>query len=335
MGWGVFALSAGLITLQRQYAAHGSRAQMLGRTAAIVWPVAVPLILMLVWRQEGGLPTVYIEDVVRDKIQHLAAMLRDQSQLLDFTTLGFCILALFWLLREKIAIFNPSMLWVSLGLWATYIVMPSCVFGSYFADARLIHVAAILTFTGLKWQHPSRTLMSGVAVVACLLFASRMGVTTLTWNRKNTQMQQHLTALEFIPRGARILALVPLRCTQLTWDTQYQYKHLSDMSIVRRDAFVNTLWRMPGAQSLTLKYNLDTRYHSDPSQYVAEDGCANLAPNITHALRDFPRDRFDFVWMLDLAGSTRIMPKDLHLLYRDPQTALYKINRQSPAPAAR
>lgn len=327
MGWGVFALCAGLIELQRQTAAGGNRAQMLLRTALRVWPVAVPLVPMLVWRQKGGLPSLYSYDAVLDKIHHFTTVLRDQSQLLDIITLAVCILGLFWMVREKIATFAKPVLWAVLGLWAAFLVMPTIVFGSAYADARLIHVAAMLTFLGLRWQNPSRQLVLAFACLTCLLFASRMAVTTIAWSRKNTEVNQNLTALKLVPRGARMLILVRMTCENLQWATDYQYSHLGDMGVVRRDAFVNSLWSMQGAQTLEITYNTDTAYHSDPSQFVAENGCKNLAPSISYTLRTFPRDRFDFVWIQRLEGTTRAMPADVSLLYRDRQTALYKVKR--------
>jgi hypothetical protein len=327
MGWGIFALCAGLVELQRQHATGKSVVAVVGQTALRVWPLAVPLALILLWRQQGGAPSGYASNMVADKIRHLVSALRDQNQILDIGTMAVLIFCVFALLREKIASAARPMLWASLGLWVAFALMPTFVFGSYYADARLVHVAAVLTLVSLKWQHPSPKLATSFSLATGLLFAARMAVTTMAWISDSRAVQQHLTALNLVPVGARVLVVNRVECDHPRWKIDYHYWHLSDMAVVRRNAFVNSMWFVPGAEALTIRYNLDTPYYADPSQYVSGRPCSNIPKTLAMVARDFPRNRFDYVWMLRLDGTPQPMPADLVPLYRDPATALYKVRR--------
>jgi hypothetical protein len=327
MGWGIFALCAGLIELQRQWAIHKKFSLVSWQTALRVWPLAVPLVLMLVWRKQGGAPSGFRDDALRDKLQHFIAILRDQNIFLDIASFACVALCLFWLMRERIAVISSSLKWACLGLWPVIFMMPTFVFGSYFADARLMHVAAILTILALNWLSSSRKLVLFFTLAVMSLFAVRMAVTTQAWHRDDVLITRHLSALNLVPRGSRLLVVNRVSCTMPQWKIDYFYWHLSDMAVVRRDAFVNSMWLVAGAESLDIIYNRDTAFHADPSQFIADDGCTDYPKTMTETLKAFPRDRFDFVWMLRLEGTRPAMPADLKLLYEDQQTALFRIKR--------
>ena len=69
---------------------------------------------------------------------------------------------------------------------------------------------------------------------------------------------------------------------------------------MRRDAFVNGQWTMPGAQLLSIKYAPAKGYAEDPTQVMRPRRCrARRARSIESSLALFPRHAFDYVWLVN------------------------------------
>ena len=85
-------------------------------------------------------------------------------------------------------------------------------------------------------------------------------------------------------------------------------------------------WRMAGAQLLSVK-DIDGWgwFGTDPSQQVNADGCGTWEHwSIDHSLTALPREKFDFLWLIDpppydprhLAGLTPVWRHSGSILYR-------------------
>ncbi len=103
--------------------------------------------------------------------------------------------------------------------------------------------------------------------------------------------------------GARVMALANVPCRSAWYTTRME--HLSSMATVRREAFVNDQWVAPGAQLLRIRYTYPDRYfrffRHDPSQIVRRPDCrARNEPILELALQFFPRNAFDYLWMIDM-----------------------------------
>ncbi len=339
MGWGIFAVCVGMIELQRVVAAQGLRPLPVIRHLCLqVWPAAMPLVLMALWQSGSGLAhtTFYQDGFLLYKLAGFMTALRETSPVLDIGTLALMILALFWALREKQAQTDPALRWAGLGLLATYAAMPSIVMTSAFADTRLMHVVLIVLILSVRWQTSNRLVAHVFAAVFLGVFGLRMAATTHAWALANRNISSHLLAIRDIPPGSRILSFMLNKCDENDWPIRYEYNHLTDMGVVRKNAFVNSQWAVPGAQLLRITYNADTGYQTDPSQYVFTGSCAGeQKPPLANALQSFPRDRFDYVWVTHLEGHKLVPPKDLQLLWRDDNSLFFKVIKHHSGTAAK
>ncbi len=336
IGWGVLGLCSGIILL-----AHLKSQNQLKDKRAIyaatlqMLPVSLPLLFMVFWRSrsDGG-ATGFRSGFIQEKLIALFQFLAAQSIVLDLLATIMILLLIFWALRSGKAKFAPGLLWSGLALAVLFIVMPSYIFGSFNADTRLVHIFVLLLL--LSIATPGMLTRQQCLIAACLLLAltgARTASITLSWAEKNKRIGKHLSALEIIPNGSRILALRVFNCAPATWVNDFEYNHLADMAIIRRDAFVNTQWHVPGAQPMLPIYNQDTDFGSDPSQYVWDGPCAPRGGNnLTDVLRTFPRNRFDYLWLLRADLRTTSMPDDLRKLYSDHQTALFYIPKPPSIP---
>ena len=74
---------------------------------------------------------------------------------------------------------------------------------------------------------------------------------------------------------------------------------MDSLAIVRRDAFTNGQWDVPGAQLLAPLGARGTRFNADPSQLVRRPDCpSDLRPVLAQRIAAFPRDRFGYVWTI-------------------------------------
>jgi aspartyl-tRNA synthetase len=81
-----------------------------------------------------------------------------------------------------------------------------------------------------------------------------------------------------------------------------------------------------GANLLTLKYREAGRFAADPSQIVRPVGC-NIRSvwSIDDALRAVPRDRFDFVWIIDPPPFDTRLTAGMQPVWRGPGSILYRV----------
>jgi hypothetical protein len=132
-----------------------------------------------------------------------------------------------------------------------------------------------------------------------------------------------LQALDHVAPGSRVLALTEKPCA-MPWQLS-RMDHLGGMAVVRRDVFINDNWTMAGAQLMRLRYRAGA-FSEDPSQMVEAPECRYRGRrNLADAVRDFPRDRFDYVWLIDGKPANVPAMPDLRMIWRSPTGALYRV----------
>jgi hypothetical protein len=105
--------------------------------------------------------------------------------------------------------------------------------------------------------------------------------------------------------------------------------------IVRRHGLVNNHWENPGAKLLTNKYLPAGDFRYDPSQLVRDPSCPLYhATPINRQLARFPRQAFDYVWLVRPPPFDRRLLGNAELIHRSPGAYLYRL-RPDPGSAAR
>jgi hypothetical protein len=335
--WGLLALMIGGYELARH------RPSLRGFLTAVrdALPAAAPILPMIIWRAgnaTGERTWLYADDWWLRKLNGLSVILRDSHVVLDQVSLviiGAMALTL-WRLSGRTAI-RPLAIGGGLCLLAT-VAMPNFFFSTWFADDRMWPIALTLLLLCIAGPKASHTKwVHAIAALAVLLFCVRMGATTLSWSQVDGIRAPHLAALNHVPRGARVMAMVVQPCED-PWRMTYRLNHLPSMAIVLRDAFVNSQWRGVNAFWMTHKTNADTRFGHDPSQFVLNDACgavttANRPRYLSEALAQFPRERYDYLWLL-FNEPTQAPPLGLALAYSYPQGRLYRLTPQPTGQAS-
>lgn len=292
------------------------------------WPLLVTLAAMAVWRSNSsGAETLGWFDFSW-KLHAAILTLRDQSRLLDLASLGAIVLLIYFACRDSRATVDPRFGLAALIFTAALILLPFQLFGSAFADARVypfLFIAAILAVK-LHATPESQGIARKMAVGFAALFAVRVAVSAVGYVDYDAAFQRHLTALDHVERGSSVAVLVAHPC-----DTPWRLSrvdHLGSMALLRRDAFVNSQWDVPGAELLRPKHALGTRFNADPSQFVRDASCpSDLRPELAAKIGRLPEGYFDYMWVLNFGRQTLPTHPSWTPVYSDDNSTLYRLAR--------
>jgi hypothetical protein len=289
-------------------------------------PVAAPIVpmVLLAYGARGSQET-YGWFIWSQKLHALEFTLRDQSQLLDIGSLALAGALICAALASKR--FNGTLGAAALILLVSVAVVPFQALGSAFADGRLWPLVFIIALLAIGFREEARgRAPAWLALGAATVFAVRLAVATIGFQAYDAAYARHLQALDKVERGAKIAVFLEFPC-DVAW-RRPRLDHLDGLAIVRRDAFTNAQWDVPGAQLLSPLGAVGTGYNADPSQLVRRRDCpADLRPVLAQRIASFPRDRFGYVWVLGFDPATLSRYAGLTPLFADDRTILYRIDK--------
>ena len=98
--------------------------------------------------------------------------------------------------------------------------------------------------------------------------------------------------------------------------------------MARREGFSNDQWQIDGVNLMNVKYFDAGVFRKDPSQMVFPDWCGGKRRwTVNNALKAIPRDRFDFVWMVDVPAFNPELLQGMTPIWRGKGSMLYRIDR--------
>ncbi|AQR74302.1 hypothetical protein [Sphingomonas sp. LM7] len=329
VGWGVLGILA--------FGAELARARRQGRSwpatpvaaGVACLPLALPMVLLLVWRSGEGAGATGRFFEVRLKLGFLAMALRDRWAPFDIASVALIAIILYRAVRDRRVEHAPPIAAAALLLLAAFALLPFILFGSAFADMRIapfMLILALLTFrTGEAFPARERATL---ALIGLAFFAARTAGTTIGFWMVDREWNRHLQALDHIPRGARLVTFVGSRCID-TW-AHPRESHLSALALVRRSAFSNDQWLLAGSTPITVIAPGLGKYATDPSQLVLLEPCPIPSDFMTmnDALAGLPRDRFDYVWLINPPAHDPRLTAGMQALWRNETDILYRIDNR-------
>ncbi len=293
-GWAVLLVAVAACELARgQGVASATRRSL---------PLLLPA-LLIAWQSRGGVvPQLYLW---QHKLDWLLILLHAEWPVADGIGLALLLVAGYALLRGP-GIRRHTGLLLAAGLLALcFVIVPNALMGSYFADQRLLAPLLMLGF--LAFAMPPGRRETAVAVIGIILFGARITEISTGWRQRGAAAVADLAALDSVPRGARIaLVIGPDACEDFAL---HSLAHLPSLAIVRREAFVNTQWDLPGPQLLR------------PLWSPTEAQCSTDRPLVAR-LAAVPRQRFDYVWVLGAAAAPQPWLSRVHA---GPRMQLYRV----------
>ena len=328
-GWGLLSLLCFSAETVRLY--EGGRGRLrAGAEAALHCAVlALPLFVTLAWPGER-------HDLAKGWFDWGAkwigaySSLRDRWGPFDVSSveLGGVIFA-FALISPKLTL-SRILAFTAVLLGAAFLVLPRYVLDSAYADARLIPYLFALALLSIRLREGADGRVGQLlAVLASAFFAARIVGTTISLAIAANDQQVKLRAIDFVPRGARVATFYGLPTAE-PWALP-RNSHLGGLVIARREGFSNDQWVTANLNMLELKYRDADGFALNPSQIVRPNGEHDaIYRTIDEALKLVPRDKFDYIWLIDVPPFDRRLLQDLQPVWKEPGTTLYRI-RPTPA----
>jgi hypothetical protein len=348
-GWGVLGL---LVWSAELVKAHDRKPRWIKAaiTSAIrCLPLCGPIVLMLLWRggDAGGRTAGFLN--VSSKILALFSAVRDRWLLWDSFAVGVAIVLVASAVFDKYLTFSRRLAIPTAVLALIFVVLPSEIFGSAYADMRLIPFVLMLAIVAIRPRDTtSPETVRRLAILGTLFLALRLTGNTISLWIAHNESASELAAIKYIAPGSAVLSLVGSSCGK-SW-AMPRYSHLGSMVIVRKRGFSNDQWQIAGGQLLHVTYSKAQPFMADPSELTTSRECkrrilANVAKfagvhaaaqyverkyrTTDEALQQFPRDAFDYVWLIRPEGYTEQPPVDLRPIWSGPNSWLFQVIHQS------
>ena len=336
-GWGTLGVLAFSAELVRQYDRGHPFIASGFRSAFHCLALAPPVALVLMWRSEAaGVTTDWFN--MERKLDWLSMALRDRWEWFDLAALAVAGALILWAMVDRRMTYSRNLAASALFLSIVFVLLPRIVFGSAYADMRLAPYLFAIGIIAIRFpEGGGRRLVSVLGVAGLAFFLIRTGGTTIsTWLYDRTY-DRELAALDHVPRGAAMVSFVGRECVE-PW-AMNRLLHLPGLAIVRREAFSNDQWFMAGAQLLRVHYREGWPFVGDPTQIVTRRRCRGEGwRSMNMALAAFPRDAFDYVWLISPPAHDPALLKGLSPIWRSGTSVLYRVedgasNANSDTPA--
>ena len=322
-GWGTLGLLCFSAEAVRQHD-RGTGWVRSGTWAALhAGVMALPALIILMWQSEVSGPATIGWFNWQLKLEALVSVLRDRWIQFDWLSLGLIVLLLFYALVSRRLTFSRNLAFSALVLAAVFLLLPRMIFGSAFADMRLLPFVFAVAVLAIRFKHETYLpLARAIAVAGLAFFLVRTAAHTVSFAIAADDYRAKLAALDHVPIGARVVSIYGAACGS-AWPMA-RNSHLGAMVMVRRHGFSNDQWISPGVNLLSLKEPKSGRYFSaDPSQMARPNDCRRPV-RIDQALAAIPSERIDYVWLIDPHPFDPKLVADMRPVWRGPGSVLYQ-----------
>jgi hypothetical protein len=306
------------------------------RAALACLPLAPPAVGLIAWRlarvTEGSVTNGWFFWQV--KAGYLLQLLRDRWYGFDVASAAVLALVALYALDSRKLSFDRILAHAAAILLVCYVAMPSRIFGAAFADMRLLPYLCAVTLLAIRPLPEAGARFAKTLALAGLAFLLvRTGGTTASFALYSREFQRELGALPHIREGSRVVAIIGSPC-RAQW-TMRRLDHISGIAIVRRRAFTNDQWDVPGAQLVMPHYPAAGPFEHDSSQIVRLSNCPGFGDSQTldQKLREVPYGAFDYLWLVEPPKYDPSVVATLHPVWRNGTSVLYRIDHPQPAGA--
>ena len=324
-GWGTLGLLAFSADAVRQHDRGETWLKAAFKAALNASVMALPLVVMLAWRIDvrGGLTGDWFN--LEAKFDYLVMALRDRWRVFDVVSLLLVTGVLVEALRNPRLGFSRNLAFSALVLISVFVLLPRIIFGSAYADMRLVPYMIAVAVLAIRFRHAThRPTAQLLAIVGVAFYLVRIAGATLSLAMAADDQRAKFEALDHIPMGSAVASIVGEACG--TGWALPRKAHYGAMVIVRRHGFSNDQWVLEGINLLRLRYDEAGVFAFDPSQRVRAVGCRGRGPwSIDTALRRLPRGAFDYVWMVDAPRADPRLIEDLQPVWRGEGSVLYRV----------
>ena len=334
-GWGMLGLLAFSAEVVRAHDDGRSWWRAILRAVGQALSLAVPVVLMLAWREGSGGQTADWFNWT-NKMFSLRTVLRDRWIGWDRLSFFFVVVVFGFAVIYPRLTLSRMLSFTALVLAVTFVCLPRIIFGSAYADMRLMPFVLAMALLAIRFRRDTDLRVGWVLASVALAFLLAR-TASVTWSLKlaSDEYERQLTALDHLPVGAKVVTMVGLGCTKESSWPMWRNAHLGGMVVVRKLGFSNDHWDVEGAKLLTVTYAKAGAWRYDPSNLVVANRCpARWAKPIGYMMGAFPRDAFDYLWLINPPAYDPAQVAGMQKVWSLPDgSALYRIHPEGANPA--
>ncbi|MGE4430879.1 MAG: hypothetical protein AB7E05_09100 [Sphingobium sp.] len=295
-GWSILVVAAGCAELTRIRSGRD-----ILKAAGRLWPLAMPLLPLLLWRGEATDTPLFgwaEQDILWAKTLNFLTVLKGWSRPADLAMTGMigllALLAFIWAGRRRL---DARLFAAGIGICLMATLMPTTILGSWGADFRLAPMGVILLLLSIApAADPRRERLIFAAGLALFLIRS-VGI-AVSWHRASQALEERLRLLDDVPRGSRMGFIAVQTDCAFPWEINPDRK-LPGLAIARRDVFTNTMFKVDGADLMTIRAPQDRARWYDLSEDVAAICPDNRIdyPALSQRIEEMAQDRFTRIWI--------------------------------------
>jgi hypothetical protein len=332
-GWGALGVLAFSAELIRQHDKGRGFVAVVFHAGVQALSLTPPFLLMIIWRSGNVVGRTTGFFLWKKKYEWLTMVLRDRWHTFDTISLLIVIFVILaGILTPRLSL-SRHLTATVLFLSVVFALLPWKILGSAYADMRLAPFLFAIAILAVRMKPTASRRMAGILAVAAIgFFVVRLGGNTASFHLYDKLYQRNLAALDHVPYGARLVSFAGKPCRS-PWYME-RLEHLPAMAVVRRHAFSNDQWVVPGAQLITVHYAQGWPFIRDASQVVVQKRCT--APRepwwpINDALQRVPRGGYDYVWLIEPPDYDPELTRGLQEVWRDGDSVLFRVvDRNQP-----
>ena len=333
-GWGILGFLAFTSELMRRSDAGENWRRALISSVVAMLPLALPIILMIAGHGQTVAGGIGYFPTIMPKLYSFAAVLRDRWLIWDSFGVAVALLLLGAARFEPRLQFSRRLIVPALLLWLTFLVMPARVLGMTYADTRLVPMMFILAIVAIRVTDGNKQISRPLAWLGIVFVALRLIGNMISFGISDRETRTWLTALDHIPVGAPVLSLVGEFCNA-RWKMP-RHAHIGGFVTTRRNGFANNQWEAAGAQLLRVHYPAAGEFRTHRSSITKSPQCLARIARATgkqlltdqltsRVLQRFPRDAFDYVWIIQPGEFEMLSPPGLTPIWHRKDAVLYRI----------
>jgi hypothetical protein len=224
-----------------------------GRAVADLVVAALPLLpalaILWLWVPGSAAGAIVFGQLPR-KLDLLFSVFDNYSRPFDVACFVVAVIALAAAFYRRWVRLDAAMAMPLNVLALVYLVMPSQLATASGADHRIPLLLGLMLVAGSRWTaagHARQRLFLGAALA---MFVIRMGAVESSWQASDRVYASLLPALDGLPLGSRLAVAYPPEALN---SEATPLAHLPTLAILRRDAFVPTLFAFPTQQPVALR----------------------------------------------------------------------------------
>jgi hypothetical protein len=259
------------------------------------------------------------------KLDLLFSVFDDYSRPFDVTCFVIAVLAVGFVFWRRWVRLAPQIVLPLLLLFLVYLAMPTQLFTAAGVERRFPMMIFLVLIGGSCWQASRAREEALFMAGAGAIFAVRLAVIAVVWHNAGTLYAQLMPGFDVLPRGSCLAVAfgkdsISVQKAPLT--------HFPALAIVRREAFVTSLFAYPMQQPIVLQPKADRMaglLTQDGLWYAFVDNSTQLTPDARSTLAECGHVAFVDPRPITLKNTTGLTPE-----FVTPRFQIYRVAAASP-----